>query len=316
MYIDNVYWSARRNDFKISFVYFLNRANGSIERFTHLVGDLEIQDTWMIDPHKLTPLSRIAIASNPNEGTSVAYIAPCKNQAVMSIALDEQGASQELILNFTDPKLPLGEEVYLCIDNQKGTLLLSDTQNHRVIEVDRQSGNAEVICGSGVPGNADEGEPARLAKLASPRAIAIYRPSEMIDEAQITTQSQEVIKPKYGKATPRSIILADSGNRSIKRIVDASLLTTRSAFTPAESLIFTLLGSGEPTKDLGEPSGDSLYDLSSHPIPEPYELAVSLLGDLLIGCRSTPSLMLLRPATSIARQKEHYKGLDGQLYLS
>lgn len=299
----------KSRSYSASFIYLLRRPTGELTRYKLFADELVDDGAWRVSPYSLTPGARVAVAPGPRGRDGVAYVGPCNGGTLIRLSLDD-GRVEEF-----DAKLPgggwlrLGDEVHLCVDGAKGSLLVADTASHLIYEVDYQTAEARVVCGAGEPGESPEGTPAVEARIDSPRALAIYRPFELIDEAHLHGDSAELLKEDYLKIRPRTIIFADSGNRKVKKIVDAGA-------RPDEQLTYTLLGSGGGGAAPPDAPGGRAADLRAWPINVPFDLAVSNLGELLVACASAEFLILLRPATTVLRESAYLAGLGDTLYVS
>jgi hypothetical protein len=294
--------------YEVSLLYLLNRSEGEITRYKWLVNELTLQDIWSVRPYNLTSTTRIAVMSHSGAPGSVAYVGPCKGGKFIKVDLSGDGRVEEFKIRTagTRDRLSLGDEVYLCGDHANDSLLISDTKNHLIYEVKCESAEATVICGTGQRGDCPEGEPARNAQINSPRTLVLYRPSELIDRAHLSTASLKLLEQDANRIRPRTIIFADSDNLKVKKIVDTSAWE--------ETRAYTLLGSGISEGAAPEPPDACWEDFRTYPINRPFDLAVSNLGELLIACESTPFLILLRPASTIIRETGHFAGSGYRLH--
>jgi hypothetical protein len=294
-----------------SYLYLLHRSAGKIDRYKLLVDQLVLEKTWPVRPYELTPMTRIAVASPQRGRDSVAYVGPCKGGQFISVDLTDHGRVEEFNMKVagTGNGLKLGGEVHLCVDNAHSSLLIADTVNHLIFEVGRGEAEVKIICGTGERGDAPEGVPASGAKIDTPRALAIYRPFEMIDKAYLQSESVEWLNEDLEKVRPRTIIFADSGNFKVKKIVDVG-------DSPEEQMIYTLLGNGHSGRTSPDIPVRYWDDLRTFPINRPFDLAVSNLGELLVACAPAQYLILLRPATTILRESAYMAGLGDSIHVS
>lgn len=295
-----------------SFLYLLSRDEGEVSRYSLSLNGLSGDEIWPLGEYRLTSKTQIAVASPHDETDSTAYIGPCEGGAF--IRLDLAGESiEEFPIRLPGAEDKLGDEVYLCPDDANRSLLISDTENHRIIEVDCQTSQAEIICGTGERGAAPEGEPAASARIDSPRGIAVYRPFDLIDEGFLTEKSKELVQSDVQKIRPRTVIFADSGNFKVRKIVDPGKDLADSLSVSERPSLYTLLGTGYATDALTVLANDYWEDLRTYPITKPFALAVSNIGELLVACASTPYLILLRPATTIISERGYFAGFNERL---
>jgi hypothetical protein len=295
--------------YEASALYLLNRFEGEITRHSWSFNGLTLQDIWSVRPYNLTSTTRIAVVSRSGRRGSVAYVGPCKGGKFIKVDLSGDGRIEEFKMRMvgTRDRLSLGSEVYLCGDNANDSLLISDTKHHLIYEVQCESGEAAIICGTGQRGDSPEGEPAKTAQISAPRALVLYRPGELIDRSHLSVDSLNLLEQDSNKARPRTIIFADSDNLKVKKIVDASAASE-------EKRTYTLLGSGVSKGAAPEPPDARWEDFKTYPINRPFDLAVSNLGELLIACESTQFLILLRPASTIIRETGHFAGSGYRLH--
>ncbi|MDJ0904353.1 MAG: hypothetical protein QNJ55_36785 [Xenococcus sp. MO_188.B8] len=272
------------------------------------IARFKISASWSLQEYQLSEFSLIAVASYKDERQNVAYVVSVNKGEIVSVVLDRYSEgvntkTQSLQLNFakklSDTKRKIGSEIYLCTDDRNETLIVTDTKNHRILEVNCKTGVAEIICGTGRPekpkdAESKEGVAASRAGLNTPCAVAIYRPAELISQGLLTKTSREILESDETGVRPRTILISDSGNNRILKLIE--LPKTHLLFASSgQRKVFTLLGGGEQPIEFVSPSKENLQD---YRIKEPVGLTVSVRGELFIWKKSTPMFTLLRPVTA------------------
>jgi len=255
---------------------------------------------WSIGPHYLTELSRIRITSLKK--SKIAYVGPCRDGLFLSIELDS-GQVTPLKAHFPNGEPGLGPELDFCVDPESHSLFIADTGHHRVVEVNCSTGLTKTICGVGRPGDAREGELATRAALNSPRSIALYRHRALIRQGLLDSQSISFIQSDPDGVKPRTLLVADSANFPVKKIVDLAFFASQALSLPDEPFLYTLLGSGQNLKGKPQKISDKhRQDLRQLPISPPTDLLIDSEGDLLIYSRSSQTNILLRPSTAMSME--------------
>ncbi|HEV7745667.1 MAG TPA: hypothetical protein VGO56_11780 [Pyrinomonadaceae bacterium] len=254
---------------------------------------------WSIDPYQLTTSSRIQIATR--DGSKRAYIGPCRGEHFLSVDL-KSGMVSLLEIHFPSGEREFGADLDFCVDAYKNSLVIADTNHHRIVEVNCVTGSLEVICGVGRPGNAREEELARTALLHSPRSVAVYRPAALIRDHLLDAQSRSFLESDPEGTRPRTLLFADSGNSRVKKIVDLPFLACEVLSSPDGPFIYSMIGSGQEVH--GKPhkvNKNHGQDLRLYPIPKPSDLLIGGDGDCLIYSRSSQTTILLRPSTALSQ---------------
>ncbi len=109
-------------------------------------------------------------------------------------------------------RLPRG----LALDG-KGNLLLVDSQNHRIRQLDAVSGQMSTVAGDGTQDYAGDGGLASVASLNAPRGVTV-------NAAGLPT-------------------LSDSGNERVRQVDAAAVIHTLAGVGPTEAGVLTLTGS-------------------------------------------------------------------------
>lgn len=280
-------------------VYLLNKRHNRIHHLNMVKGKLQPAGSWQIDSDYILEISQIEVASH--NGQLMAYVGPCRNGVFLVIKL-----STPIQMNVLEIKLPekmgsLGRELSFCVDELNYSLVVADIMHHRIVEVDCDSGIAKIICGTGEKGNSQKEEIGKLARLDLPRSVAIYRPGKYVTTGKLSEQSRTFLDLSANGRKPRIIFIADSGNYSIKKLVELSFPVADLLSLPAEPILYNFIGSGKKQKgDLRPLEHKSRNDLRNYSILKPFDLFVSELGELFIICPSSMFLILLRPATASA----------------
>ena len=288
-------------------VYLLNKRHSSIHQLNMVNGKLQPIRSWQIEPKYIEDNSKIEVSSRNRQLT--AYIGPCRNGVFLIVTL---GASVQMrVLPITVPEgVPLpGRELSFCVDVISHTLIIADTLLHRILEVDCETGVAKVICGTGERGETRKETNPTQAKLDLPRSVAVYRPAKFVDLGKLDNLSRTVLDFSDDGWYPRIIFIADSGNYSVKKLVELNSVVAERLSLPREPVLHNFVGSGEKQKgDLRLPENKAKKNLRNYPILKPFHVYVSELGDLFVICPSSAYLILLRPATASADRAIHEVG--------
>lgn len=283
-------------------LYLLTERAGRrfITRFQPLKMNIRPKREWILEVPAFTSATRLQISVN--QQSTVAYIGPCVDKQFLCVELGEspQAIARAIPISLADS---LGSELNFSVDSQTGTLVIADTQNHRVVEVDSVTGEASVICGTGKPGNARECEVSNKAALNLPAAVAVYRPSEVINKGLLKSPSETFFTGDPKNTRPRTILIADSGNFRVKKMVELPSIASLNFNLPTEPFIYTLIGTGTEIRGTHRKiSYGDKSDLRKYPIPRPTDLSVTASGDLLIGCQTNQTFIFLRPSTSLSKE--------------
>ena len=215
----------------------------------------------------------------------------------------------------SNSKQKIGSEISICCDDVNESLIITDTQNHRIVEADCKTGIAKVICGTGhlekhknVVVSKDGLAPHRVT-LNSPRAVAIYRPSKLISSGYLSKASREILKSDATGVRPRTLIISDSGNHRILKLIELPKTYLLSA-SSMQRKVFTLLGGGNHPIEMFNFLKENL---NNYKIDEPVGLTISARGELLIWKRNVPILTLLRPVTAVADLNIYTGSLNNSL---
>lgn len=299
-------------------VLLLNYATQSVDSFREILTDnatvrtggkkseLKKSSSWAVLDHKIERGTRLSVSKSKNEVLIVCFYSVEDG----SIALGRPSnwptelEMKRITLHLPDAGPRLGTEVHACIDNRKETIIVADTLNHRILEADYRTFHATHLCGIDGPGTCEtEGEICTKAPLRYPRGVALYRCRDVVLEDYFSDDAKSFILADATGVLPRTIIIADSANLQLKRIVDLP----GSIDGPK---LFTLLGSGKkpsgwfqgarrfeiPNSDFGT---DDLRKMNFH---DPRALTVSAQGEVLVRTGSQDYLYLLQPATSVPRR--------------
>jgi hypothetical protein len=279
-------------------LYLLNQMEKKIECYQELRGKLNSLGQWPVNHKGININSQIAVSQAGRR--RVAYVGPVNGKNFLVIPLTEAGEAQELEVTIPSSVSSLGQEVRICVDERKQSLVVADKYHHRVLEIDCATGQATIICGTGRPGKSAQGEIASRAPLKLPGAVQVYRQVDMIDIVFIHPESRSILSYDQMKVRPRVILVADSGNLSVKVIAELPMIAAESLELPSDPLLYTLIGSGNsPGGGLPKPQGQYKENLPMYPITEPYDMALTSEGELLIACKLVNSIIFLRPATAL-----------------
>lgn len=291
-------------------LYALDKTNNRIESFPLDPRDEVQPQFWNVGPIGITTHSKLALVQNDtDELPHTAYIGGGREGRLFAVFLNDNQHVGEVDVSIpTEPKT-LGKELYLCPDPQNRTLLVSDTAHHRILElkINRAApATAEVLCGTGQPGTPEEGDIAAQAPLSSPKALVLYRHQEVISDELIHEDLRAVFSYDPDRVRPRTILFVDSGSSSVKKLIDFPPQVEDLHETPSNMAVYTLLGS--PQKPLlGLLPSSRKDDLRNVAVTKPIDLAVTASGELVIASETPPTLLLLRPATSLDEQTVHVK---------
>lgn len=248
--------------------------------------------SWSLSDSKLSEYSQMAIIYSNDLLENIAYVTLSSGEHIMVVPLSKNSENEKLqnhkiALNFVS-KVPrnqqsLGNEVYICADDRNKTLIISDTENHRILEVDYQTGDTKVICGTGRSGSpkpkeSKQGVAPLRANLNTPKGLALYRPAQVISLGLLSEPSRNILKSDSTGVRPRTIWISDSGNNRIIKLIElpkTDLLPASSGLCKA----FTFLGGGkEPIVKIT--IGSKITDFRFYQIDQPIGLAVSEMGEL------------------------------------
>jgi len=285
---------------KENWLYALVRSNQKyyIRRYRVIANALLPYPEILIDSQDLLPGSRLKVGTS-RRGTTRAYLSiPGKNQFA-SIDLASK-KTESLTVQMPENYGALSSEIDFCIDTWKDTLVVADSVHHCVVEIDCKSGKAQVICGTGSPGNAPEQTVAEKAQLNSPSSVAIYRPNEVVPDKHLTDPSRVFLTMDPDRIRPRTILVADSGNLRIKKIVELPFDVSYLLGVQDESFIYTLIGSGsESGAKFPRVTPQHKADLRSYPIPKPSKLLTTRSGELIVYFRAEQTFLVLKPASAL-----------------
>lgn len=282
------------------FLVLLDRVQQRIESYYIAKDKLDLHKVWDVSALGVLPTSRIVVDQSEDQSDippQMAYLGGCREGRLFHLILDEVLKVSRIEPEISAQPNTLGNELSLCLDDANGSLIVSDTNNHRIVEIKLANRKAEVLCGTGSPGVAQEGESPLHANLTSPRAVTVYRHSDFIDEAQLDDDTKGIFD--YDKVRPRAIIFVDSGHPSIKKLVEYPVMAEIHEIPP-EPAVFTLLSgptSAVDPKVLLDPERKH-RDLRQYPVVKPIDLATTQDGELLVCSETPPSLLFLRPASS------------------
>lgn len=280
-------------------VYLLNRRHQSIHQLNMVNGRLQPIRSWQIDSEYILDKSEIEVSSQ--SGQIMAYIGPCRDGVFLVLKLSTSLQMKILKLKVPEGVAAPGKALSFCVDELTHSLIVADTMQHRILEVDCDTGNARIICGTGERGETKKQSIATLSRLNLPRSVALYRPGKFVDKGKLADRSRTFLDFSEDKAHPRIIFIADSGNYLVKKLVELNSVVARELSLPREPLVYNFVGSGEKQKgDLRPAESKAKKNLNSYSILKPFNVYVSELGDLFVVCPSSAFLMLLRPATASA----------------
>jgi hypothetical protein len=230
------------------------------------------------------------------------YVLLQKSREIVYAIMSESKINKKIVFRnaiFLDDYL-LGKEIYFCIDNRNKSFLISDTDNHRVIEINIDTKKIMNTFGKGKPGQSLEGANATEALLNKPRGIDLYRHNDIINVNYISEPSLEFLRSSPNGIRPRTIVIADSGNNSVKRIIDFHVDHKKPQFSNRFE-IFTLLGSGEspPTQTVTQKDRQN-ENLNKIRIHKPIDISISSLGELVLFTENYRYIIALRPASALA----------------
>ena len=278
----------------------------------------KISTFWSIQEHKLLKNSRVAVYCDEKNNANKVYITPVNDNEILLLDIDDdsskysistQSLKFEIDKKQTNSKQKIGSEIHLCLDDVKESLIITDTQNNRILEADCKTGMAEVICGTEHLDKSknviskDGLAPFRVG-LNSPKSTVIYRPSKLISLGYLCSTSKKIIESDKTGVKPRTLIIADSGNNRILKLIELPR-THYLAASSNQRKVFTLLGGGKYPIERFSSSIDDNF--KGYKIDEPIGLAVSAIGELLVWKKNISILTLLRPATAFTDLKI-YKG--------
>jgi len=262
---------------------------------------------WALSPYSLDSQSRLAMRTETLDGTPIAYVTLPEKAGIIQFPLITNGTPSPLKFDWHSDipgSRKLGAPAGVCVDELADALLVADTQEHRVIELDLGDAIGEsrvgtkLLCGtakagygtrkSGIDDFADGGPPNR-EPVNTPWDVQIYRYADYIDQKLLTRRGIEQIRSDDTGLRPRCILVADMDNHRIRKIVQSKRNET----------LLTLIGNGSES-DLPHNSVVAVptSNLLTVSVRTPCRMTISPLGKLAFGSRQSHIITILHPATA------------------
>jgi hypothetical protein len=259
-----------------------------------------------IEPAVFSQHSRIALAlkADAKEPRPAAlYVVSGAKSKLVTVLFAKDAPLAARAVEVASVPAQLGREVHVAHDPVSRSLIISDTEHHRIVEVDVETGAAEVIAGTGQPGDSRDGDSADAAPLNAPAGLALYRHAEVIDRGMLDPKAATIldIYDQTGRR-PRAVLFVERGTSRVVKLLDLPT-QVRSHGLPYYPTLYTLLGRPARGADSRRPDA---ADLRSMRLADPSAVAVSLRGDLLVGCADR--LHFLRPLTSVGELRVQERG--------
>jgi hypothetical protein len=255
---------------------------------------------YTVAPGTVTDISRLVVGKR--QGGVVAFVGPTADGEILELSLgnNPNPRPRRLVLDFLHVSGPrsLGPTLGLCFDRVNDSLLRADTAHHRILEASCKSGLVEWICGTGRAGSAKDGTATNKSAINAPEAVAIYRHRDVIGSGFLEKPSQQLLEMDKSGVLPRSILIADSGNYSVRKIVQLPIAANAVIDSmPQGDRLYTFLGDGKrpPNSPVKLPLAEKLTEST---VWSPIRLAVSGRGTLLVGYSDAPYVTLLKPMTA------------------
>jgi hypothetical protein len=279
-------------------IYVIDKLKNSIVKFINNTEKVN----YYFDNIEFSSSDKFCVQNFHSISSPFCYVLLQKSREIVYAIMSESKANKKLVFRnaiFLDDYL-LGKEIYFCIDNRNKSFLISDTDNHRVIEINIDTKKIINTFGKGKPGRSLEGANATEALLNKPRGIDLYRHNDIINANYISEPSLEFLRSSPNGIRPRTIVIADSGNNSVKRIIDFHIDHKKPQFSNRFE-IFTLLGSGEspPTQTVTQKDRQNEI-LNKIRIHKPIDISISSLGELVLFTENYRYIIALRPASALA----------------
>jgi hypothetical protein len=295
-------------------LYTLDQSRRSVTQLISSMGQGEPVGSWNIDIKGNFNQLKI-IATRDKHTNTIAYIGPYDGNKFLKLFLYGRFQAEELTLQIPQGEKKLGAEVHLCADEPKGTLLIADTYNHRILEFDGETGETIILCGNGYPGISNEGIKATEARLNSPRGMAVYRAYETVKQDLLSDNSKRMLARDPSGILPRIILIADSGNYQIKKLVEFLDAHGSGNYSTLSSRLYTLLGSGKRSSATpGRPTSIEKDDLRQYSVSSPLDLAVLDDHTLIVRTEFINSLIMLQPATASSEVKAYHKTKEADIH--
>jgi hypothetical protein len=290
-------------------IFGLDADDGLIVEFTVdddrvvKVGEWKIKD--------LSPTNKFVVKVD-SAGRKTAYLIDNESRELLSIILNHEAPTERISINHYRGKR-FGSVFFLTADSENKSILVSDTKNHRILEIDCKTGNTVLIGGTGKPGDADGGVPSK-ARLGEPAAIAIYRQRKHITFDKLDSASRQILEMDPQQVYPRLLLVASSYGNKIKKIIETPLRPSFYGSLYFDKKIYTLIGGIEdeaPEEEILFAEENAEYSKVAHinrlTMPQPLDINVSRQGEVLILTEDSDHyrLILLRPSVAVSEISLH-----------
>jgi hypothetical protein len=178
----------------------------------------------------------------------------------------------------------------MCSDWRANSIVIADSNNHKLLELKLGSGRLDVLCGTSKPGYDSEPVPAAHAAIRAPSAVAVARPYDMIPEDLLSRPSNIILSEDHSRILPRTILFSQPQDKAVRRLVQLPDTVRLQSFK-GKSTIYPLLGDHllsddhEPAEGLFGVSYDCLF------------LSLSLAGELAL--LTADAVLRFCPATAV-----------------
>lgn len=116
--------------------------------------------------------------------------------------------------------ISLGKTFCLSVDAQAGTIIVGDSLNSRILEVNPATGGTTLLVGGTEPGRSYEQDLAETAKIGVPTAVGIVSPRHHVSRSLLSRKSQDLCDRNKGQNRPRAIVFFDTAQEALRRVVE------------------------------------------------------------------------------------------------
>jgi hypothetical protein len=277
-------------------VYFYEASRGAIIRIGISDAKIVAEQRWILGKQNQHPFARLAVSRPSPEHAALAYLAPTSDGGILAVELTDSPTIKHLPP--PEGSSGLDSNVHICVDARNRTLLVTEPAAKRVTEMNYESGASAICWTPTTPTLIGSLGEHYDVKRSVPRSVAIYRTRRLIPQALIKLNSRDVLTSDPTKVRPRTLLIADSGNFCIWKLVQLP-------FSPllldlaGKNQMLAFLGSGNrPELTQSAPRPHQEENLRKYHLPPPRDIGVSYFGEILVRSEPEYAMLLLRPATA------------------
>jgi len=295
-------------------IYGYEGKSRSIIRFEFRQDTIVAEERWALGRQAPShSLVRLAVSRPTPQRPPTAYLAPTSAGGILAVKLANPPEIRHLAAPVESTSLKEG--VHICADARNNTLFVTEPTAQRISEMNCDTGESTLVWTPTSPAALDSLGERYSPQRARPTAVAVYRTRRLIDKGILKPNSRSLLASDPSRVKPRTLLIADSGNFCIWKLVQlppSDLLLDLAN----KNQLLAFLGSGiQPQAERNyHPTANEEENLRRYQLPRPLEISLSQFGDVLI--RSDPEypMILLRPATargeSLVRQEARSQKLD------